>query len=144
MTNRFDGRCHCGNISLSFETEQPTEALAVRACGCSFCSARGARTTSDNAGKVRISVKDESQLSRYRFGLMTADFLVCRSCGAYMASMFTDEDGQAYATLNSRYFERGDEFPPAGRHVSYDGETAEDKRRRRRRLWTPVSEFRAG
>lgn len=144
MTNRFDGRCHCGNISLVFETERPIQDLGVRACGCSFCSARGARTTSDNAGRVSIAVKDEAELSRYRFGLMTADFLICRTCGAYMGAMFTDENGQAYATLNSRHFERAAEFPDAGAPVSYDGETAEGKRERRRKLWTPVAEFRIG
>ena len=144
MTNLLRGRCHCGNISLVLETEKTPETLAVRACGCSFCSSRGARSTSDNGGKVRFEVKDEDQLSRYRFGLRTADFLVCRTCGAYMAAMFTDEDGRVYATLNSRHFERAVEFPTAGEAVSYEGETAEAKHQRRRKLWTPVAEFSTG
>ena len=144
MRNAFESRCHCGNLSLVFETDKAADELQLRACGCSFCGARGARTTSDNAGRVTIAVRDEADLSRYRFGLATADFLVCRSCGAYMGAMFTDDDGQAYATVNSRYFLRQAELPEAGRAVSYDGETADDKRQRRRRLWTPVAEIRLG
>jgi hypothetical protein len=144
MTNRFEGRCHCGNIALSFETEKTPETLGVRSCGCGFCAPRNARSASDNAGRVAIRVRDQSELSRYRFGEHTADFLICRTCGAYMGAMFTDDDGQAYATLNSRFFTRADEFPERGAHVSYATEDAAAKRARRRQVWTPVVEFRVG
>lgn len=144
MTNRFESRCHCGNIELSFETEKTSESLGVRSCTCSFCGPRNARSISDNAGRVEIRVKDEAELSRYRFGERTADFLVCRTCGAYMGAMFTDDDGRAYATVNSRFFARADEFPERGAHVSYAAEDAAAKRARRRHLWTPVKAFTAG
>ena len=144
MSNLFRGRCHCGNLSVSFETEKTPATLGVRSCKCSFCGPRSARSASDNAGRVSIRVKDEAALSRYRFGEKTADFLVCRTCGAYMGATFADDDGRAYATLNSRFFENADEFPAIGAHVSYAAEDAAAKRARRRRLWTPVAEFRIG
>ena len=43
---------------------------------------------------------DESQVQRYRFGLKTADFLVCRTCGTYIAAVLTTSRGD-FATVNS-------------------------------------------
>jgi len=144
MRNRFESRCHCGNIELSFETEKTPESLGVRSCTCGFCGPRNARSASDNDGRVSIRVRDESLLSRYRFGERTADFLICRTCGAYMGAMFTDDGGQAYATVNSRFFARADEFPERGAHVSYASEDAAAKIARRRLVWTPVAAFTVG
>jgi hypothetical protein len=144
MSHAYRGRCHCGNLSLTFESGKTPAELGVRACGCSFCRPRGARSASDNAGRVSFRVEDEATLQRYRFGERTADFLVCRTCGAYMGAMFADDDGSAYATLNSRFFENADAFPEGGQHVDYAAEDAEAKRARRRKVWTPVAEFRVG
>lgn len=144
MPELFRGRCHCGNIEVTLESEKSPAALGVRACGCSFCAPRGARSASDNAGRATIRVADAAALSRYRFGEGTADFLICRVCGAYMGATFADDDGRAYVTLNSRFFARAAEFPAAGAAVAYDGESAEAKRARRRRLWTPLVDFRLG
>ncbi|MDP6659369.1 MAG: aldehyde-activating protein, partial [Candidatus Poseidoniia archaeon] len=93
MTQHHRGRCHCGNIRVLFESEKTAQALAVRACGCSFCRGHGARTTTDAEGSAEIEVADASRLSRYRFGLKTADFLICGNCGAYMGALFEDDDG---------------------------------------------------
>ena len=144
MTELFEGRCHCGNLSVRFETGKTPESLGVRSCTCGFCGPRAARSASDNDGRAAIRVREADQLSRYRFGEGTADFLVCRTCGAYMGAMFTDDDGQAFATLNSRFFARADEFPERGAHVAYEAEDAAAKRARRRKVWTPVAELRVG
>ncbi len=36
------GRCHCGNISLVYETAVAPAATEVRACACGFCGRHGA------------------------------------------------------------------------------------------------------
>ena len=41
----------------------------------------------DPRGRVSIRVREPEQLSRYRFALAMADFLVCRRCGVYLAAV---------------------------------------------------------
>src|SRR5438552_5931344 len=84
------GRGHCGNVELALETSVRPEELALRADTCSFCRRHGARTTSDPSGRIVITVHDPEQLLRYRFGLRTADFLVCGRCGIYVAAVMKD------------------------------------------------------
>ena len=79
-SSRFAGRCHCGNIRFVFETAKTPGQLGVRACDCSFCTRHGARTTTDSQGGASFIVRDAAKLNRYRFGLRTADFLVCAAC----------------------------------------------------------------
>jgi hypothetical protein len=132
------GGCHCGNLRLTFETRRDPGELAVRACGCSFCRRHAVRTVSDPAGRVEFVVRDPAQLSRYRFGLGTAQFLVCPACGVYVGAIFA-EAGSAYAVINLNALETPDAFARAAVAVSYDAESAGERRARRRALWTPAS-----
>ena len=75
------GGCHCGNLRYALETALALTQLPLRACQCSFCRLHGARSTSDASGHIRFDVRDASRLTRYRFGLRTADFLICSQCG---------------------------------------------------------------
>jgi hypothetical protein len=132
-----EGRCHCGNLAFRLETDKEVPALAVRACQCSFCGSHGARLTSDPAGRVTFSVRDESALSRYRFGLGTADFLVCRTCGFYAGAAMSDA-GQWYAIVNvnavgARELPWQESVP-----MNYDGEDTAGRVERRRERWTPA------
>src|SRR5439155_217050 len=68
--------------------------LALRADTCSFCRRHGARTTSDPSGHVAITVHHPDQLLRYRFGLRTADFLVCTRCGIYVKGTVAQKGGE--------------------------------------------------
>ena len=138
MTRKYRAKCHCGNIRLEFDSELAPEALSLRACGCSFCRSHGSRTTTDPKGRVRIEVSDPEALSRYSFALATAEFYICRNCGAYMGAFFDDGD-KSYATLNTRYFEDAALITQAPAPTNYDGESAEARRARRRLNWTPVA-----
>ena len=132
----FEGSCHCGAIAFTFETAQAPEFWQIRACQCGFCRRHGARTTADPAGRVVFRVRDQTALQRYGFGLHTADFLLCRNCGAYLAAVLTSANGQ-FATLNVNALTE----PPglaSAVAVSYDGESAQDRQRRREQRWTPV------
>ena len=81
------GSCHCGNLQLELAATRSPGELPVRLCGCSFCRRVQPRYTSDPQGRVTVRVQDAAQLSRYRFGLALADFLVCRRCGVYVAAL---------------------------------------------------------
>jgi hypothetical protein len=133
----FSGRCHCGNIALTLETALAPKQLPLRECACSFCRKHGARTAADPAGRARIAVRDPALFSRYRFEHGTADFLICRACGIYVAAVVSD-GGRAFATLNVRSFDDQVFFGREAIPVSYEGETADARRERRRERWTPV------
>ncbi len=142
-THRFEGGCHCGNLTYVFEATATLETLGLRADQCSFCRAHGARNTSDPKGAMRISVRDSDALVRYRFGLRIADFLVCARCGVYIGALMGD-GGQSWFTVNVNSFRRppADDFPVAP--VDYDGEDIPARIARRKAKWTPVAEFRFG
>ena len=135
----FEGRCHCGAIGLSFRTAQLPDRWPVHACQCRFCRSHGARTTSDRHGSVIFHIDNPGKLHRYRFESRTADFLVCRDCGTYVAAVVTSPRGQ-FATLNVNAITGIPALPEASA-VSYEGESAEQKRARREGHWTPVRGF---
>jgi len=135
---RLAGACHCGNLELGFETARDPGDLAVRACACSFCRRHGGRTVSDPRGRVEFVVHDPSLLNRYSFGLGTAQFLVCRTCGVYVGAVMVDA-GSAYASININALQTPEVFVKAAVPVSYDRESATGRRARRRARWTPAT-----
>jgi len=119
------------------ETEQDPRDLPLRACDCSFCRRHNARTTSDPKGHARVGIQDPSLVSRYVFGLRTAQMVVCARCGVYCAAVMR-EAGQAWAVLNANlFFHPG--FDRPAKSMSYEGESAEERIARRKRLWTPLT-----
>jgi len=134
----LSGSCHCGALSVRFETALKADAVAVRACACSFCRAHGASTVSDPDGHLTIRIATSGAARRYRFGLKTADFLICTQCGVYVAAILPDPDG-AVAIVNANAFDGGPPRGDPGEPVSYDGESEFERRARRRAKWTPVT-----
>ncbi|NIR31368.1 MAG: aldehyde-activating protein [Gammaproteobacteria bacterium] len=140
---RLEGSCHCGNLRFVLESRSAPARLPVRACACTFCRRHGARTVTDPRGRVRFAVADERLLGRYRFGLRTADFLVCRRCGVYVGALMT-AGARRFATVNIASI-----VPPPyalgePATVSYGDETASERRARRAARWTPVAAFASG
>jgi hypothetical protein len=138
MSGTYSGGCHCGAIGWEYRTDIDPDQWIVRSCQCSFCRTHGTRCTSDPAGRVDIRGHASGNLVRYRFGLGTADFLVCGKCGVYIGAMVESPDG-AFATLNLNALEspvgvQWDAVP-----VSYDDEGSEGRVARRVERWTPVS-----
>jgi hypothetical protein len=140
---QFTGRCHCGNLAVTFESPSAPEDLVVRSCACSFCRRHGARCVSDPAGTVRIAVHDPALLLRYGFGLRTADFLVCRRCGVYLGAVMA-VGGSAVATINVNTFDPPHPFQRAGVPMDYGRESEPERRARRAAGWTPVAVFDIG
>lgn len=134
----YRGACHCQAIGFVYETAVGPEAWAMRACGCRFCRAHSAATTSDPHGALELVARAPDRLHRYRFGLRTADFWVCRDCGVYVAAATSD---QRFGIINTHALIADDEVRarlPAPQTTSYDGETSEARVARRHQRWTPL------
>lgn len=133
---KHTGQCHCGKLKASFETEKTPAELGVRTCQCEFCRRHGAVNISDPEGETVIDCAPEDLL-RYRFALKTADFLVCKHCGVYIAAV-TGEGDDLRSTINvvglrMTGFASVEETP-----MQYGSETSEERIRRRLNRWTPT------
>ena len=133
----FDGGCFCGAIAYTYVTAQPAGRWPVRLCQCSFCRAHGVRATSDPAGELKFRFERPEFLRRYRFALRTADFLICKECGTYVAAVLLSGRG-AQAAINLNTLRQPPNGLHAGKPVIHDGESVEARRTRRVQTWTPV------
>ena len=111
--------------------------MPVRACGCRFCRQHAALSTSDPDGRVSFAVADPARLNRYRFGLKTADFLVCRDCGVYLGAVMPDGD-RAFAILNVQACDEPQRFVQKPVAMDYGAEDEAGRLARRRVNWTPA------
>ena len=133
----YEGACHCGALEFTYESRLALKNWPVRACQCSFCRGHGALVTSDPEGTVHFRYVYPDRLRRYRFALRTSDFLICRECGIYVgAVMMTGAGAVAIVNLNALR-ERPRGLSPA-KAVNYKNESLEQRRVRRRDIWTPV------
>ncbi|MBV8799473.1 MAG: aldehyde-activating protein [Alphaproteobacteria bacterium] len=134
----YKGGCHCGNLWYTFDTSVALDRLELRACMCSFCRAHGARNVSDPQGRIRIDVRNREKLVRYRFGLKTADFLLCANCGVYVGALLP-AGSQGWFTVNANTFREPPPLDAAVHPFEYDGEDVGNRVDRRRTDWTPVA-----
>jgi hypothetical protein len=131
------GGCHCGNLRYVLETALALAALPLRACQCSFCRLHGARSTSDPAGRIRFEARDVSLVTRYRFGLRTADFLVCARCGTYVGATMRD-GGAQFAIVNANTLDEVAGLTQDAQPMDYEAEDAARRGARRRQRWSPA------
>ncbi|HYE28265.1 MAG TPA: hypothetical protein VEA61_08535 [Allosphingosinicella sp.] len=131
---RYRGSCHCGALTLVFETRRP---LRPRACQCSFCRRHSARTVSDPEGRATIRLAVPLEAAAYLFASRQASYLTCPRCGVYLGATIATPEG-SFATLNLNAFdERHPELE--AQPVCYEGQSAAEKRARRIGLWTPAT-----
>jgi hypothetical protein len=130
------GACHCGALKASFESKKPPQQLGVRTCQCDFCRRVGAINISDPDGAVVIDAK-ESDVIRYRFALRTADFLICKQCGVYIAAV-TGEGSKIRSTLNVAGLRMTEFLDVAEQPMQYGAEDAAARVARRAEKWTPT------
>jgi hypothetical protein len=81
--------------------------------------------------------------SRYRFGTGTADFHVCRACGAVPAVTCALE-GRTYAVVNVNCLEGVDPATLNRVATDFEGEAAADRLARRRARWIAEVAIEAG
>jgi hypothetical protein len=128
------GGCHCGAVAIEFSTGQPLDAIGVRECQCTFCRKHGALSLTDRDGHVVISGRD-ADVIRYRFATRLADFLLCRSCGAWIAAVVTSGE-TTRSTINARLLDHA--FAQSPSAADYSTESADQRLARRLERWTPT------
>lgn len=131
-----EGGCHCGNVRLTYETEIPPAETELRACQCSFCRKHNSLAAADPNGRLSIRVKNEDLLSRYGFGLRTAEYLVCRDCGIYVAAVTTNTEEKRAIIIVNALDERA-QFTQEPLLTVYDAETRDERIARRHARWMP-------
>lgn len=138
MTTAYEGSCHCGGGTFTYRTSLAPGEWNVRACRCSFCRAHGALSTSDPAGSLEFKERIRGALHRYRFGQLTADFLICRKCGVYVGATIDGNDGR-YGILNVNALRPIPADLPPSVPATCDNESREERIERRSRRWTPLA-----
>ena len=134
----YAGHCHCGAIEFSYWIDTPPSEWSIRACQCRFCRQHHALSASDPSARLEFNAKDAAKLQRYRFGLRTADFLLCRDCGVYIGAVIETDAGH-FGIINTHALdEQPDDLAEPGA-ITYDGEATDDRIGRRERVWTPVT-----
>lgn len=134
MDHTINGACHCRNLSFELSTRTPVQDIRARACDCSFCRIHAAKNWSDPEGSVTIRIADERNWQKYRFALQTADFYICRVCGAYLGAILADDEG-TWSTVNLRL----SALAVGEENASYGAEDTIDRIQRRKRVWTPTT-----
>ncbi len=134
----YEGGCHCGGVTVEFETPTDPADLELRTCQCSFCRRHGAISASDPKGRIRYIENTPGALKRYQFGLRSADYILCGNCGVYLGAVMTEGGRDAYATTNLRTYPDRDRFTKPPKPIVYEQESLETRRARRRQRWTPV------
>lgn len=131
------GGCHCGNIRLAFASAIDPHDMEVRACQCSFCRRHGSLAVADPRGRLRVTARQPDQMQHYTFGMRTADYLVCRNCGVYVAAVTRDTAGPRGIVIVNALDDRA-LFDRKPLEMSYDGEDRQGRIARRREKWMPV------
>ena len=136
MSHRYtyEGSCHCHNLEVRLASDKTPLDLGTRADGCSFCKRHRAVYTVDPAGSLSIIVRDASLLSRYRFGTRTADFLLCKSCGAFVAAHMPEA---SIAVVNVNVLEASAAFLATPLRLGdFDQESVQERLARRKAGWS--------
>jgi hypothetical protein len=94
-----------------------------------------ARAVADPDGRLIVSVGDIERLRKYRFGLRTADYLICADCGVYVAAIAGD-DAKAIVIISALDDQKAFSREPVP--VDFDGESREQREARRRLRWMRV------
>ncbi|MBL6751538.1 MAG: hypothetical protein ISP90_13505 [Nevskia sp.] len=139
MLQDYPGGCHCGAVEFVYCTALAPSQWQLRACQCSFCTAHAGLTTSDPQGSVGFLVRRPDALQHYRFGMRSADFLVCRQCGVYVGVCSDTDQGQ-FAVVNVRALRPRPAGLPEAVAVTFSGESLDQRLARRKLLWTPVKD----
>lgn len=134
----YKGRCHCGAIGFSYRIEVTPDSWSVRACQCSFCRAHDVLSTSDPSATIKFTAIETKALQKYRFGLRTADFLLCRKCGVYIGAII-DTDVGSFGIINVHALTRVPERIATSEAADYDSEDSQGRIERRKRRWSPAS-----
>jgi hypothetical protein len=95
------------------------------------------RMISDPAGLLELSADDWSLVELYRFGTRTADFVICRRCGVFIAAI-SDLSTKPYAVVNVNCLDDRALFTAQEAMHEFQDETLEARTSRRTANWMPA------
>ena len=127
------GGCHCGNVAYEI-TVEAAGALAVRGCGCDFCTKHGAAWWSRPGARLSVRISEPDRLQAYAFGTETAEFRICGCCGV-LAFVTCTIEGRDHAVVNARTFENVELLGARTEAGDLSGETRQERLDRRKRTW---------
>ena len=136
----YRGSCHCGAIGFAYQCAIDPSEWSIRACQCRFCRVHDALSTSHPDANIEFVSTSAEMLSRYRFGLKTADFLLCQCCGVYIGAVIASDKG-LFGIINTRALLPQPDRLANPAPISYDGELTGERVARREQRWSPVSSF---
>ena len=134
----YTGSCYCASIGFRYRTVISPQDWSIRACQCRFCVAHDALSTSDSAGELVFAADVDGDLQLFRFGLRTADFLLCRNCGVYIGAVI-DTDAGRFGIINTHALDAIPDNIAAVASIRYDSEDTPGRVERREKRWTPVA-----
>lgn len=121
-------------MHFELHTNKDETNLVPRTCQCPLCKRHGASWISDPEGEAHIHYKDKENVSFYRFGTKTADFMTCKKCGVLMVAVCEIEDRKR-CVLNIKAMQ-GYQFTSEPVLTNFDGENVDNRLERRGRNWT--------
>ena len=78
---QYHGRCHCGRVRFSFQSEELTTG---KRCNCSICIRKGAVVSSQYIPDEDFEPhRNTEDLSDYRWNDRVVNHLFCKICGIY-------------------------------------------------------------
>jgi len=96
----------------------------------------------DPEGLFEVWADDCSQVENYRFGTRSCDFLICRSCGVFIAAV-SELPAGAQAVVNINCLSDRQRFTSAPVVHDFDDETIETRLSRRAANWMPAIVYRS-
>ena len=76
---KYQGSCHCGAVSFSFEQESINKGLR---CNCSICKRKGILMSPFTVAADELEIEAKSgALSLYQFDTKVAKHYFCKTCG---------------------------------------------------------------
>jgi len=79
--NTYNGSCHCGEITFTFEHDKIENGLR---CNCSICRRKGAVMSDFTISPNDFSISENlSALGKYQFDTKIANHYFCKKCGIY-------------------------------------------------------------
>jgi len=92
---------------------------------------------SDTAGLLELSADDWSLVELYRFGTRTADFVICRRCGVFVAAIM-NLSTEPHAVVNVNCLDDRSLFTVEAAMHEFQDETLEARTSRRTANWMPA------
>ncbi len=129
------GGCYCGNIRIQASFSRDLASYNPRACDCDFCQKHAAAYVSDPSGSLRIQIRSELEVNRFRQGSNTAEMLLCRTCGVMVGALYRDSN-RLFGALNVKALDSRLSFGPE-QGVSPKLLSPDQKFRRWRDMWFP-------